>query len=265
MIGAPVNAESIHLMDLEFVCVKAPVFSFSRLRGCDPLLGVEMRSTGEVACFGTDKHEAFLKAMISTGFRLPLKKRTVLLMMGPLAAKVEFYPFAIRLMKLGFTIFATEGTYEFLLKGAAGTETEGEADGIMRGGLETDEPWGHLLPRAEGADSPSQSRSFLQEPDLQKQLIAVTKEASGVDGRRTAKEIIETGAVELVINVPGPKDTKSLTTGYVIRRAAVDAGVPLLTDPKVASLLVESIDKMLSRDRQRKRFWEVRAWDEYQA
>lgn len=48
MVGAPVNAESIHLMDLEFVCVKAPVFSFNRLRGCDPLLGVEMRSTGEV-------------------------------------------------------------------------------------------------------------------------------------------------------------------------------------------------------------------------
>lgn len=49
MVGAPVTAESIHLTDLEFVCVKVPVFSFSRLRGCDPLLGVEMRSTGEVA------------------------------------------------------------------------------------------------------------------------------------------------------------------------------------------------------------------------
>lgn len=48
MVNAPVTAESIHLMDLEFVCIKAPVFSFSRLRGCDPLLGVEMRSTGEV-------------------------------------------------------------------------------------------------------------------------------------------------------------------------------------------------------------------------
>merc|ERR1711865_1175438 len=56
-----------------YVGVKAPMFSFTRLRGADPVLGVEMASTGEVACFGADKHEAFLKALMSTGFKLPEK------------------------------------------------------------------------------------------------------------------------------------------------------------------------------------------------
>merc|ERR1711975_124125 len=56
-----------------YVGVKAPMFSFTRLRGADPVLGVEMASTGEVACFGADKHEAFLKALLSTGFKIPEK------------------------------------------------------------------------------------------------------------------------------------------------------------------------------------------------
>merc|ERR1719182_986577 len=59
--------------DLGYVGCKAPMFSFTRLRGADPVLGVEMASTGEVACFGADKHEAFLKALMSTGFKMPEK------------------------------------------------------------------------------------------------------------------------------------------------------------------------------------------------
>ena len=71
-----------HSLDLDFVGVKAPMFSFSRLVGADPLLGVEMASTGEVGCFGDDRNEALLHAMLATGFRFP--KKGVLLSLGPL-------------------------------------------------------------------------------------------------------------------------------------------------------------------------------------
>ncbi len=62
------------IIDYDFVAVKAPIFSFTRLRGADPTLGVEMSSTGEVACFGKDVHEAFLQALLASNFNLPEKK-----------------------------------------------------------------------------------------------------------------------------------------------------------------------------------------------
>lgn len=87
MVKAPVRSQPINLTDLDFVGVKVPMFSFTRLRGADPILGVEMKSTGEVACFGTSKYEAFLKAMLSAGFKLPGK--TALLSVGTYNDKVH--------------------------------------------------------------------------------------------------------------------------------------------------------------------------------
>src|SRR5205823_4302283 len=81
MAGRPVAVHNGSVMDLEYVGVKAPQFSFTRLEGADPVLGVEMASTGEVGCLGEDFEEAFLKALLSVGFRLPLRK--VLLSTGP--------------------------------------------------------------------------------------------------------------------------------------------------------------------------------------
>ncbi|ETL98833.1 hypothetical protein L917_04170, partial [Phytophthora nicotianae] len=75
MIGLPVKSVPIALIDIDYVGVKAPQFSFTRLHGADPSLGVEMASTGEVACFGTDMHEAYLKALLSAGFKMPKEKK----------------------------------------------------------------------------------------------------------------------------------------------------------------------------------------------
>merc|ERR1711957_531173 len=72
-----------------FVGVKAPMFSFTRLRGSDPVLGVEMASTGEVACYGSNKEEAFLKALLSTGFKLPKKNEVPCITLGYPTEKVE--------------------------------------------------------------------------------------------------------------------------------------------------------------------------------
>ncbi len=95
-------------LDLDYVGVKAPQFSFSRLKGADPVLGVEMASTGEVACFGDDLHEAFLKAMLSTGFEIP--KKNILVSIGSIEGKADFLPAARKLIEQGFKLFATPGT-----------------------------------------------------------------------------------------------------------------------------------------------------------
>jgi len=72
MLGYPCKPFVISLIDYDYVAVKAPQFSFTRLRGADPTLGVEMSSTGEVACFGHDVHEAFLQALLASTFKLPV-------------------------------------------------------------------------------------------------------------------------------------------------------------------------------------------------
>lgn len=99
-------------LDLDHIVVKAPQFSFSRLSGADPILGVEMSSTGEVACFGESMEEAFLKSLLSTGFRLP--KQNILLTLGDLEDKIEFLDSAKKLNEMGFTIYATTNTHALL-------------------------------------------------------------------------------------------------------------------------------------------------------
>ncbi|MGH2575486.1 MAG: carbamoyl-phosphate synthase (glutamine-hydrolyzing) large subunit [Ignavibacteria bacterium] len=99
-------------LDLDHICVKAPQFSFSRLSGADPILGVEMGSTGEVACFGDTLEEAFLKSLLSTGFKLPDKN--ILLTLGELEDKFEFLESAKKLNELGYNIFATTNTHRLL-------------------------------------------------------------------------------------------------------------------------------------------------------
>lgn len=112
MIGAPFAEYPPVSIPKDYVGVKVPQFSFSRLSGADPVLGVEMASTGEVASFGRDKYEAYLKALISTGFRLP--KRNVLFSIGSYKEKMEMLPSIRKLHQIGFNLFATSGTADFL-------------------------------------------------------------------------------------------------------------------------------------------------------
>ena len=112
IMGHPVPKLNNSSLDLDYVGVKAPHFSFTRLDGADPTLGVEMASTGEVACLGNDFEEAFLKAMLSVGYRLPI--RSVLLSTGPIEAKATFLEKSRMLERLGLTLYATHGTARFL-------------------------------------------------------------------------------------------------------------------------------------------------------
>jgi carbamoyl-phosphate synthase large subunit len=112
MMERPRELAPVSAMDLDYVGVKAPQFSFTRLEGADPVLGVEMASTGEVGCLGDDFEEAFLKALLSVGFRLPVK--SVLLSSGPIEQKAAFLESARTLRELGVRLYATEGTAAFL-------------------------------------------------------------------------------------------------------------------------------------------------------
>jgi carbamoyl-phosphate synthase large subunit len=112
MMDRPVVPQRASATDLEYVGVKAPHFSFTRLEGADPVLGVEMASTGEVGCLGDDFEEAFLKALLSVGFRLPV--RDVLLSTGPIENKAAFLESARTLSGMGVNLYATKGTCAFL-------------------------------------------------------------------------------------------------------------------------------------------------------
>lgn len=112
LLGKPVVAdESERVYDLPFVGVKAPQFSFTRLPGADPVLRVDMVSTGEVGCLGDTAEEALLKAMLSVGYRIPAK--SVLISGGPIKSKVVLLSAVELLVKRGYTIYATQGTHRF--------------------------------------------------------------------------------------------------------------------------------------------------------
>ncbi len=131
MMGEKVEKVDRSLFELEYVGVKAPQFSFTRLSGADPTLGVEMSSTGEVGCLGDDFDEAFLKAMISVGNKLPIKN--VLLSTGPIENKAEFLSSARLLQESGMKLYATRGTAEFMAQ--VGVEAE-----VLNWPLEKEKP-----------------------------------------------------------------------------------------------------------------------------
>lgn len=193
-----------HFLDLDYVAVKAPMFSFDRLTEADPILGVEMASTGEVGCLGEDLHEALLHAMIGTGFRFPTKG--VILSLGPLQDKYWFSDeAAVIANELKLPIFATEGTAEAL-----------EAIGI-----------------------------------------ACTRVSKNFGDGTSAMELIHAGRADLVINIPREFDDLGRPDGYLIRRQAVEAGIPLVTDLQLARALVEALRSRRPQD------LAVTAWQDY--
>ena len=204
IMGHPVEKADQSFLHLDYVGVKAPEFSFSRLEGADPTLGVEMSSTGEVACLGWDFDEAFLKALMSVGYRFPLG--TVLLSTGPIESKAAFVEGASGLKKLGVKFFATAGTAEFMSQ--YGIEPE-----VLRWPLE--------------------------------------------GGCPNALDYIRGGKIDLVINIPKDYRKEELTNDYLIRRTAVDFGVPLITNLQLAQRLAESLCKV-PLDK-----LEIRSWSQY--
>jgi carbamoyl-phosphate synthase large subunit len=205
MLGIRTPVEN-RALDLDYVAVKAPQFSFPRLVGADPMLGVEMASTGEVGCFGDDGDEALLQGLAAIGFQVP--RKGVLLSLGPQSEKYSFLDEARALSEeLGLPLYGTAGTAEAL-----------QANGIK--------------------------------------CTALAK-ASG-EGR-SGMDVIDDGLVDLVVNVPRSYDELGRPDGYLIRRRAVDADIPLLTDLLLATALVNAMRNRAGVPSA------IRSWDEYLA
>ncbi len=191
IMGRPADGTQTSFLDLDYVGVKAPQFSFTRLEGADPTLGVEMASTGEVACLGWDFDEAFLKALISVGFNFPIK--SVLLSTGPIENKAAFLEDARRLNGLGVEFYATKGTAD-----------------------------------------------FLKERNIDATVLKWPLEG----GSPGAVDYIKDGKIDLVINIPKHYQKEELTNDYIIRRTAVDFGVPLMTNLQLAQRLTEALTRI---------------------
>ena len=112
MMGLPVEKPNKNEFDLDYVGIKASQFSFSRLQKADPVLGVDMASTGEVGCIGDDTYEAVLKSMLSVGYSIP--EKNILLSTGTAKQKTDMLDAAVMLHNKGYKLFATGGTHKFL-------------------------------------------------------------------------------------------------------------------------------------------------------
>ena len=114
MLDAPYSRPDKSEFDIDRIGVKASQFSFARLQNADPVLGVDMSSTGEVGCLGDDLNEAMLNSLIATGYRLPKQGANILISSGGAKGKVSLLEPAQELVKKGYKIYATGGTARFL-------------------------------------------------------------------------------------------------------------------------------------------------------
>ncbi|KAH9974929.1 carbamoyl-phosphate synth [Lactifluus volemus] len=197
MLGLPVEPYPDAGLPADYVGVKVPQFSFSRLSGADPVLGVEMASTGEVACFGRDKYEAYLKALMSTGIVPP--EKNILFSVGGFKEKVELLPSVQKLQAAGYNIFATSGTSDFLSEHGVSCK--------------------YLEALGDGGSEDKSEYSLTQH--------------------------LANNLIDMYINLPSKnhyrRPASYASKGYRTRRMAVDFAVPLITNVKVAKLLVEAL------------------------
>ena len=114
MLDAPYTKPDKSAFDIDHIGVKASQFSFARLQNADPILGVDMSSTGEVGCLGDSFEEALLNSMIATGYKIPSKEKGVMISSGGTKEKAQMLDGALMLTKAGYTIYASEGTAQYL-------------------------------------------------------------------------------------------------------------------------------------------------------
>jgi carbamoyl-phosphate synthase large subunit len=196
MLGRPISRDGIAPLPPGRFGVKVPQFSFLQLTGSDPILGVEMQSTGEVACFGPTFSDALVKALVATGVRLVPRRGTAFLSVGGPRLKEELLPVALRLRSLGLRIAATEDTGAFL-----------KSRGI-RG-------------------------------------VRILHKVSEPDRHPNVVEALEHGGVDLLLNVPlsltQEKFERMLEDEYILRRRAIELGIPLFTSLEAFAAYVEGV------------------------
>jgi carbamoyl-phosphate synthase large subunit len=230
IIGAR-NGVPFQTVDLDYVAVKAPQFSFARLKGADPIIRVEMASTGEVGTFGRDLHEAYLKSVLAVGMKLPRRRpeatgsgryagAKVFISLGGEKNKWDFLGSARTLLSLGVRILATRLTSAFLTSN----------------------------------NVPNTRIYKIHEVSLPNDPAARHGKHSD---RPSILDLIEEGDIDLLVNVTDEYVTKQFNDDYAIRRAAVDFNVPLFTNLQAARLYVQALARYGLED------LPVLPWDEY--
>lgn len=196
----------------DYQAVKAPQFSFHKLRGADPVVKVEMGSTGEVSAFGRDIFEAYLTAILSTGIKYPVKK-AAFLSLGGINGKLNFLKGAHLLNRLGYTFYATAGTYLFLKEN-------------------------HI------------------------ESIRISKIYEG--GSLSSTDLFKKKKIDFAVVIPehyadrGVKTFhKTVTDGYLMRRLAVDMGIPIFSNAQSAKYFAEAVYRYTLDKIQ------VKSWKEY--
>jgi len=196
MLGRPISRDGVAPLPPGRWGVKVPQFSFLQLSGSDPLLGVEMQSTGEVACFGPTFSDALVKALVATGVKLVPPRGTAFLSVGGPVLKEALLPIAERVRALGLKVSATEDTGAFL------------ASRGVRG-------------------------------------VRILHKVSEPERRPNVMEALDRGEIDLLLNVPlsltQSKFERMLEDEYILRRRAVELGVPLFTSLEAFAAYVEGV------------------------
>ena len=202
MLDAPYSLPDKSEFDIDRIGVKASQFSFARLQNADPVLGVDMSSTGEVGCLGDDTNTALLKAMLSVGHRIP--EKNILLSTGGTKQKADMLDAARQLVANGYKIFATGGTSKFLAdNGIANTLVLWPSD------------------KAEAEQNAADATDAASKP-----LYAL--------------DLLHERKIDMVVNIPKDLTPRELTNGYKIRRAAIDLNIPLITNSRLASAFINA-------------------------
>ncbi|MCD8207372.1 MAG: carbamoyl-phosphate synthase (glutamine-hydrolyzing) large subunit, partial [Bacteroidales bacterium] len=197
--------------DLDYVGIKASQFSFARLQQADPILGVDMSSTGEVGCIGDDFNEALLKSILSVGYNIP--EKNILMSSGDAVNKADLLGACKLLAEKGYTIYATGGTYNYL------TANNVPATRVL---------W------------PSE------------------EEDAELNGKfASALKLLQDKEIDLEVNVPKNFTAIELQNGYLLRRAAVDFNIPLITNARLATAFIRAFCSMSIDEIQ------IKSWDQY--
>ncbi|MBO6217010.1 MAG: carbamoyl phosphate synthase large subunit, partial [Prevotella sp.] len=228
MLDAPYETADKSEFDIDRIGVKASQFSFARLQNADPVLGVDMSSTGEVGCLGDDFNEALLNALIATGYKLP--KKGVLISSGPVQGKVDMLNAARLLVEKGYNVYATEGTARFL--------TENKVPAIPVS-------WPDEEPFFKGVEL-EYLEKLRDERDFGQKRVPVM-------------QLIANHDIDLIVNVPKNHSKRELTNGYKIRRAAIDHNIPLMTNVRLAKAFIEAFCELKEED------IPIKSWQEYNA
>ncbi|XP_064626437.1 multifunctional protein CAD-like isoform X2 [Lineus longissimus] len=204
IIGEPVEPVDV-IAGCGKVGVKRPVFSYSRLAGADVVLGVEMASTGEVACFGEDRYEAYMKSLLSSGFKLP--KENILLSVGSYKQKIEMLQSVRNLELMGYNLYASMGTADFYTE-----------HGIKI--TSVDWPYADVTDAKSTGHKVQNIADYLADNHFHL-VINLPMSSSG-----------------------GKRASSFMTPGYRTRRMAVDYSIPLFTDIKCTKLFVEALRRL---------------------